>query len=65
MEKTNGNDVEEKTARAVGRDLNISTKQSIEICSFIRNRDLKTAKGFLQDVMKKERAVPHADYNSR
>lgn len=48
----------EHMARAVGRDLSISTKQSIEICRFLRNRSVQKAKSILHDVMSKKLAVP-------
>ena len=38
----------EKMVRAVGRDLGISTKQSIEICSTIRKKGITAAKRILQ-----------------
>src|SRR3989344_3639355 len=46
-------------ARAVGRDLPISTKHSAEVCRFIKGRSLKTAKKLLEEVMVKKRAVPY------
>jgi large subunit ribosomal protein L22 len=49
---------EEHVAKAVGRALPISTKHSIEICSFIRKKPLKRAKEMLNRVIKKEMAVP-------
>ena len=49
---------EENTARAVGRSLQISTKQAIEICNFIRNKPVQTAKNMLNRVLAKEMAVP-------
>lgn len=48
----------EHTATAVGRTLPISTKQSIEICSFIRNKSLQKAKALLNEVAAKKTAVP-------
>jgi len=43
---------------AVGRSLPISTKQSIEICDFIRNRSIDDAKKILNEVIKKKMAIP-------
>ncbi|HII72272.1 TPA: 50S ribosomal protein L22 [Candidatus Woesearchaeota archaeon] len=45
-------------ARASGRDLDISTKQAIEICSFLRNKKLQRAKQILKNVMEKKEAIP-------
>lgn len=46
-------------AKAVGRDLSISTRNSIEVCRFIRGRSIQTAKGMLRDVIALKRAVPY------
>ncbi|MCX6707825.1 MAG: hypothetical protein NT001_06870 [Candidatus Woesearchaeota archaeon] len=48
----------ETMSRAVGRDLNISTKQSIEICNFLRGMNIPMAKTILNDVMELKAAVP-------
>lgn len=48
----------EHMARAVGRDLSISTKHSIEICRFLRNRSVQKAKYILREVISKKQAVP-------
>ena len=45
-------------ARAVGKDLKISTKQAIAICSFIKNKNPTQAKNLLEQVIKKKLAVP-------
>jgi len=47
-----------------GKNLPISTKVSIEICSFIRNRNLQKAKLVLESVLKKKRAVPYKRHNT-
>ena len=49
---------EEHTAKAVGRDLSISTKHSIEICRFLRSKALQKAKDNLNMVIAKKMAVP-------
>jgi len=41
----------------------ISTKASVEICSFVRNRELSKAKKLLQQVLTKKIAVPYKRYN--
>lgn len=48
----------DNTAKAVGREFPISTKQSIEICNFIRNLNVEKAKIILNKVIKMEQAVP-------
>ncbi len=48
----------EKTACAVGRDLGISSKFSIEICRWLRYRNLQNAKKLLEIVMERKTAVP-------
>lgn len=45
-------------ARAIGRALPISFKQSVEICNFIRNRHINDAKSLLNNVILHKRAVP-------
>lgn len=51
-------------AKINGKDLRISNKQSIEICNFLRNRDLKKAKQLLENVLKKKVAVPFKLFNT-
>ncbi len=46
------------------KDLPISTKHSVEICNFIRNRELSNAKNILSDVIDKKRAIPYKRYNT-
>mgnify|MGYP006295908701 CR=1 FL=1 len=53
----------EKMACAVGRDLPISTKQSIEICNMIRGMDLARARRVLEEVTSKKTAVPFKRFN--
>jgi large subunit ribosomal protein L22 len=48
----------EKDAAAVGKALPISTKQSIEICAFIRGKKLEKAKAMLDNVLNKKISVP-------
>lgn len=48
----------ENMARVAGRSLPISTKFSIEICNFIRNKNTSEAKKILRDVVDGKRAVP-------
>ncbi len=48
----------EKDAAAIGTALPISSKQAIEICSFIRGKRLERAKAMLNGVLKEKTAVP-------
>ena len=48
--------------KAIGRNLQISTKQSVEIANFIRNKPVKTVKRMLSDVIKQKIAVPYNRY---
>ena len=48
----------EHTAKAIGVALPVSFKQSVEICNFIRNKKVSSAKKLLQEVVEKKRAVP-------
>jgi len=47
------------SAKAMGRDLPISPKVSIEICNFIRGRELENAISVLKRVQEKIEAVPY------
>jgi len=49
--------------RAVGRSLPISTKVSVEICNFLRKRQLQNAKEILERVIKKDQAIPYKRFN--
>ncbi|MFH1592555.1 MAG: 50S ribosomal protein L22 [Candidatus Woesearchaeota archaeon] len=55
--------VEENIAVVKGRDLPISTKHSIEICNFIRNKTINTAKKQLNLVLQKKLAIPARRFN--
>jgi len=50
-------------AIAVGKSLPISFKQSVEICNFIRNKNINDAKETLQNVMEKKIAIPFKIYD--
>ena len=52
----------ENMARAIGKSLPISFKQSVEICSFIRNRNLEYAKSVLSNVEDEKQAIPFRRY---
>lgn len=49
--------------KAVGVNLPISFKKSIEVCNFIRNKDVKKVKNLLNGVMEKKIAIPYKIYN--
>jgi large subunit ribosomal protein L22 len=48
----------ENVVKVVGRDLGISTRNAIEICSYIKGMEVKKARDLLEKVMKQERAIP-------
>src|SRR3989338_867590 len=50
-------------ARAIGRSLPISFKQSIEICNFIRNKEIVYAKNVLNKAIERKRAIPFRRFN--
>ncbi len=50
---------EENMARAIAKDIGVSTKNSIEVCSFIRRKKVTRAKRMLEDVIKQKIAVPY------
>lgn len=54
----------EKMARATGRELPISPKHSVEICSAIRGLPITSAIDLLQNVIDKKEAIPFRRYNS-
>ncbi len=58
-----GNYDKEHMARAVGIALPVSLKQSVEICTFIRNKNINDAKKMLQMVVEKRKAIPFKKYN--
>jgi large subunit ribosomal protein L22 len=53
----------EHMARAIGMSLPISFKQSVEICRYIKNKDVSEAKKILQDTIEKKIAIPFKRYN--
>jgi large subunit ribosomal protein L22 len=50
-------------ASAHGKELSISTKQSVEICNYIRNRKVDDAERILKNVSAKKQAIPFRIYN--
>ncbi len=53
----------ENSATVNGKDMPISTKHSIEICNFIRGKNLLKSKEFLSKVLEKKKAVPFKRFN--
>ncbi len=53
----------ELMARAVGRDISISKKQSVEICKLIRHRSTAKAKRILEDAVAMRVAIPFTRFN--
>lgn len=53
----------EHEAKAIGKDLSISTKDSIEISNFIRGKTLEKVRKQLLDVLEKKRAIPYKRFN--
>lgn len=52
-------EMEKKVARAIGREMPISRKVSIEVANAIRGMLVKDAKEFLEAVVRKERPVKY------
>jgi len=50
-------------ARAIGISLPISFKQSIEICNFIRNKNINYVKKVLKKTINQESAIPFKRFN--
>ena len=50
-------------AKAVGRDLPISTKHSVVVCKFIKGKDVQLAKKILANVIALKQPVPYPKYN--
>ena len=50
-------------ARALGKSLPISFKQSIEICNFIRNKSVNDVKKVLSKVIERKEAIPFRRFN--
>ena len=48
----------EHMAKAMGRNLPISFKQTVEVCNFIRNKSVNDAKEILKKVSEKKQMIP-------
>ena len=53
----------EHMARAAGIALPISFKQSVEVCNFIKNKNINDAKKILQNTIDKKIAIPFRRYD--
>src|SRR3989344_5020976 len=60
---TRGYTTEMEGARALGKDLPISFKHSLEVCGFIRGKKLTLAKQHLKEVIDMKRPVPYKRFN--
>jgi len=54
----------ENVAKVVGRDVNLSRKQAIELCDFVRHLPIAKAKAMLEKVIDKTLAVPFTKYTN-
>jgi len=50
------------TAKAFGRELDMSPKHAVEVCRFIRGKKVSVAEDLLKKVVEKEVAVPFLRY---
>ncbi len=53
----------DKTVRCAGREMRISPKASVEICTTIRGMKIAAAKTLLEQVSRKERWIPYRRFN--
>lgn len=63
MQQSQLDKMENITAKALGKNLPISTRQAIEICSFIRGKTTDETKNILTKVINKEVAIPFKRFN--
>ncbi len=52
----------DKYAKSFGRNLPLSLKDSVNLCKVLKGMQLDAAKEYLEDIMKKKRAVPYFRY---
>ena len=52
-----------ETAKVIGRDLSISTKQAVEISKFIKGKTIKRSKELLSKVIEGKLVVPFTRFN--
>jgi large subunit ribosomal protein L22 len=51
-----------KMSRAIGRDLDISPRHSVELARYLRGKKLGDAKDILEEIIELKRAVPYKNY---
>ena len=52
-------------ARSLGKEIRVSPKHAVEVCRAIRGMKLATAKGYLQAVVEKKKAVPFKRHSKK
>ncbi len=57
--------IEEPLARALGKEIRMSPKDAMEVCRAIRGMKLKTARLYLENVVKKRQAVLYLVHNKK
>jgi large subunit ribosomal protein L22 len=57
--------VEDPCARAYGKEMRVSPKDSVAVCRAIKGKSLSAAKELLEDVKLKKRAVPYHTHNKK
>ncbi|MEW6592466.1 MAG: 50S ribosomal protein L22 [Candidatus Hadarchaeota archaeon] len=57
--------IDEPNAKAYGKELRVSPKDSMEICRAIRGLPLSVAKDYLEKVKMKKKAIPYVRHNKK
>src|SRR5579875_3167021 len=55
----------ERTVLASGRDLNISYKEAVELCRYLKGKSLDEAKKILEEVIELKRAIPYRTFKKK
>ncbi len=55
----------ERTVKASLRDINISFKEAVELCRYLKNRKLEEAKKILEEIIELKKAVPYRTFNKK
>ncbi|MCK5548394.1 MAG: 50S ribosomal protein L22 [Thermoplasmata archaeon] len=53
----------ETTSRALGKELTVSPKKTVEVCRALRGMMVEEAKGLLNDVIEGKKAITYKRYN--
>ena len=53
---------EEDIAKAIGKEIPISPKKSVEVCTALRGMNVEDAKELLEEVIEKRRIIPYRRY---